>query len=189
MPVDESIMRYLQQDTTVEERTGLSRNIIVLELCLTSTYFLYQDDYYQRMEGAAVGSPVSPSVANIYVEEFEQLALSTALTPPRFWKRYIFLYHRRTGCRGAPHTLEQPGTDHPVHNGIRNTRTPTVSRHRNGELVITVYRKLTHTDRYISPTTSKDCRDTGMENWSSLCTGSPHTPIGTYNSIHITHHK
>ena len=47
--VEESIMiirRYLQQDTTVEERTSLSRNTIVdlLELCLTPTS---STDYYQ----------------------------------------------------------------------------------------------------------------------------------------------
>ena len=73
--VEESIMiirRYLQQDTTVEERTSLSRNTIVdlLELCLTFTYFLYRNEYYQQMEGAAMGSPASPIVANIYMEGF-----------------------------------------------------------------------------------------------------------------------
>ena len=36
-----------------------------------------------------MGSPVSPIVANIYVETFENRAISTALHLPRMWKRYV----------------------------------------------------------------------------------------------------
>ena len=35
-----------------------------------------------------MGSPVSPVVANIYMEMFEDLALKTKLAP-RIWKRYV----------------------------------------------------------------------------------------------------
>lgn len=75
----------------MEERTSLSRNTVVdlFKLCLGSTYFLYQGEYNQQMEGAAVGSPVSPITTNIYMEEFEQLALNTAPTLPRQWKWYV----------------------------------------------------------------------------------------------------
>ena len=36
-----------------------------------------------RVEGAAMGSPVSPIVANLYMEYLEQKALSTAPHPPQ----------------------------------------------------------------------------------------------------------
>ena len=36
-----------------------------------------------------MGSPVSPIVANIFMEEFEQNALTSMVTPPRLWKRYV----------------------------------------------------------------------------------------------------
>ena len=35
-----------------------------------------------------MGSPISPIVANLYVEYFEQKALNTASTP-RLWCRYV----------------------------------------------------------------------------------------------------
>ena len=35
-----------------------------------------------------MGSPVSPVVANIYMEMFEGLTLTTNL-PPRIWKRHV----------------------------------------------------------------------------------------------------
>ncbi len=41
--------------------------------------------------GAAppMGSSVSPIVANLYMEQFEQLALETALALPRLWLQYV----------------------------------------------------------------------------------------------------
>ena len=54
--------------------------ILLLEFCLKNTYFSFQGQFYEQVEGAAMGSPVSPIVANLYMEYLEQKALSTAPT-------------------------------------------------------------------------------------------------------------
>ena len=36
-----------------------------------------------------MGSPISPIVANLFVEEFETKAINTAANPPRLWRRYV----------------------------------------------------------------------------------------------------
>jgi len=52
------------------------------EFCLTFTFFQYREQLYAQTEGAARGSPLSPVVANLYMEAFETEALeSTLLTP------------------------------------------------------------------------------------------------------------
>ena len=41
------------------------------------------------MEGAAMGSPVNPKVANLHIEHFEREALRSASNPPRLWYRFV----------------------------------------------------------------------------------------------------
>ena len=56
--------------------------ILLLEFCLKNTYFSFQDQFYEQVEDAAMSSPVSPIVANLYMEYLEQKALSTAPNTP-----------------------------------------------------------------------------------------------------------
>ena len=35
-----------------------------------------------------MGSPVSPILANLYMESFEHRVITSAVNPPRLWKRY-----------------------------------------------------------------------------------------------------
>ena len=70
VPIQEAIdaiRDMLQKDETLDERTVLSPDKIaeLLETCLRSTYFSYNGDYYEQVEGAAMGSPVSAVVANL----------------------------------------------------------------------------------------------------------------------------
>ena len=51
--------------------------VLVLEFCLKKHLLPFQGQFYEQVEGAAMGSPVSPIVANLYMEYFEQKALCT----------------------------------------------------------------------------------------------------------------
>ena len=86
-PVDPAlniIRDLLEKDHTLKERAVLAVNdiILLLEFCLKNTYFSFQDQFYEQVEGAAMGSPVSPIIANLYMEYLEPKALSTALQAP-----------------------------------------------------------------------------------------------------------
>ena len=93
VPVDLAIgiiKDLLEKEPTLKEGTGLSVGDIalLLEFCLKNTYFSFQGQFYEQVDGVAMGSPVSPIVANLYMEYFEQKALSTAPTP-RLWYKYV----------------------------------------------------------------------------------------------------
>ena len=77
------IEKLLKEDTGLQNRTTMSTKHIMglLEFCLRSTYFTYQGKYFEQVEGAAMGSPISPIVANIYMESFEIRAISTSPCP------------------------------------------------------------------------------------------------------------
>ena len=72
----------------MSDRTTLSRDRVgeLLEVCLQSTYFSHEGAFYEQREGAAMGSPMSAVVANLYIEFFEELALDTAPVKPHLWK-------------------------------------------------------------------------------------------------------
>ena len=70
VPVDPAlniIKNLLEKDHTLKERTVMevSDIILLLEFCLKNTYFSFQDQFYEQVEGAAMGSPVSPIVASL----------------------------------------------------------------------------------------------------------------------------
>ena len=86
VPVQPSIQivkQRLQQDNTLPQRTSMSIQQItsLLEFCLSHTYFLFQGKYYEQVQGAAMGSPISPLIANIFMEEFKVQALSSSPHP------------------------------------------------------------------------------------------------------------
>ena len=119
-----------------------------------------------------MGSPVSAVVANLYMESFEELALESAPSRPRLWKRYVddtccilrtgdvdgLLNHLNSLRPTIKFTmeLEEEGSL-----PFLDTR---VTRWTNGKLDITVYRKIldAHSRAYINSLS----QDIILANWA-----------------------
>ena len=89
VPIDPAlnIMKdLLEKDEKLNDRTVLSvQNIMeLLGFCLHNTYFSFQNKFYEQVEGVAMGSQVSPIVANLHMEYFEEKALKSAVNPPGY---------------------------------------------------------------------------------------------------------
>ena len=61
----------------------------LLKIYLRTTYFVYRNQFFEQAEGAAVGSPVSPVVANLFMEHIEEEVINSSLHKVRFWRRYV----------------------------------------------------------------------------------------------------
>ncbi|XP_063955553.1 uncharacterized protein LOC135154175 [Lytechinus pictus] len=154
-------LQRMQSDPTLSERTTLMPEQIaeLLEFVLRSTYFLYRGSFYEQTEGAAMGSPVSAVVANLYMEGFEQNALPKCPSTchPRVWKRYvddtfIIVNRSETDSLLSYMNSQQPSIQFTLETeqgGKLAFLDTLVQRHEGGKLSTSVYRKPTHTDQYI----------------------------------------
>ena len=94
VPVEESltlIHEKLTADSSLADWTALSLQQVtdLLRICLTTTYFKYDGNFYAQIEGAAMGSPVSTIVANLFMEDYEGKAMEAYQDPPKYWGPYV----------------------------------------------------------------------------------------------------
>ena len=164
IPVGESIdicERRLRDDDYLADRTGMDASTVValLKFCLTSTSFQYDETYYKQLDGVAMGSPVSPVIADIFMEDFEDRAFAAypAADLPRVWKRFVDdVIAVVKKDRGQP-LLQHLNSQHPrIKFTMEEEKDGTLpfmdvrfTRDVQGKLMREVYQKPTHTNRYV----------------------------------------
>ena len=163
VPVDQAltvIREKLHEDTTLKQRCQLNVEQVIelLGLCLNTTYFVHNNKFYQQTHGAAMGSPVSPIVCNLYMENFEKIALSSAPSPPSMWLRYVddtFVKIHEYDVDGFTAHINS------IDRNIQFTTEPELNNKlpfldlcihviEDGGTKITIYRKPAHTDQYLN---------------------------------------
>lgn len=63
----------------------------MFKLCVTQNYFQYNNKYYFQNSGLPMGSPLSPLMADIFMDNFETKILCSNLSKKHvlFWYRYV----------------------------------------------------------------------------------------------------
>ena len=133
----------------------------LLEFILTTTYFCFRGQIYRQKFGTAMGSPVSPLVANLFMEHLEERLLDTAPVElkPRLWKRYvddILEVVKKTAVEEFTdflNKLDESGSIKFTYEMELDGKLPfldlLITRKDTGEVKLQIYRKPTHTDQYL----------------------------------------
>ena len=61
----------------------------LLRLCVEGTVFEFEGLFFRQRHGIAMGSPLSPVLAGLFMEYFECELLSTLSPAPPLWLRYV----------------------------------------------------------------------------------------------------
>ena len=160
----EVIRKRLESDKTLKKRTNLTIDDIMelLKFVLETTYFRFGGEIYQKF-GVVMGSPVSPIVVNLCMEDLEQKIIATAPADcqPRNWKRYvdeiICLVHTGKAKTLQQHmnTVDPTGSIIFTREDEENNSVPLldakVTRKEDGSVKSTVFRKRMHTLRPTTP--------------------------------------
>ena len=131
----------------------------LVEICLTSTFFCLEGEFYEQTCGVTMGSPLSPIVANLFAEYFEAKALASSRFLPKLWKRYVddtnviwshgqeeldrFFNHLNCQSSSIKFTMEKEV------NGFLPFLDILISKKKDGYLSHSVFRKKMHTEQYL----------------------------------------
>ena len=128
-----------------------------LSVCLKSTVFSFKNVLYRQIFGVPMGSCISPLLADIFMEFVEHRAISTFHTPPKLWVRYVddtffvieeqyaeeFHKHLNSISPSIMFTLEREQNQSLAFLDVK------VTRNKDNTISLTIYKKPTHTDRYL----------------------------------------
>ena len=165
-PIQETltiIRERLDKDQDLKKRTNLEvDDIMDLTEFIATTYFSFRGQLFKQKFGTAMGSPVSPILANFFMEWLEQQAIATAPIDckPKLWKQYVndILEIIKRGkvealtdnLNGIDKTNSIKFMHEPENNGQIPFLVTLITRREDGSIKLLVYRKATHTDQYLS---------------------------------------
>ena len=152
------IKDYVNNDDQFNRRTAIPQDkfLDLVHLILTTTWYTFNSQFYQQTDGVAMRDSVSSTTAEIYMQAYERIAITTAMHPPKVWERFVVHVYsilKRTHLENFFHHINN------LHQNIKFTMEEesngelafldSLLKRNNGEISVLVYRKPTHTDQYL----------------------------------------
>lgn len=132
--------------------------LYALKVCATSTFFQYQEEFYQQISGVAMGGPVSAVIANLVMEYIEGKILASLKCSVTFYKRFVDDCITCFPKNLHVYILEHFNSFHPKiqftieteKNGSLNFLDMTIDHHEGQKINTKWYQKPTSSGRYMN---------------------------------------
>ena len=127
----------------------------LIKFCIDSCYFEYNNSFYRQGEGGPMGSSLTVELSEIFMQHFEKNAILYSPVEVPFWKRFVddglanlqdeneiysFLNYINSIDPAIQFTVELP----------TNEGLPYLDAFIHRDNSISIYRKPTHTDKYLN---------------------------------------
>ena len=94
IPLNETIdigVRELFKDKTEIEKFVSNEIYDLLTLATKESLFIFDGEYYYQTDGVAMGSPLGPTLANLFMSYHEQIWLRDCPDEfkPKYYRRYV----------------------------------------------------------------------------------------------------
>ena len=91
IPLDETIQICLDKLYALPDPPTMPRSALkgLLEFATKKSHFIFDGDYYDQIHGVAMGSPLGPVLANIFMCHFEEKWVINSKGRPSIWFRYV----------------------------------------------------------------------------------------------------
>ena len=162
IPVNETIeicLDLLYKDSELVNNLTRAQFKKLLVFCVKENHFTFNEQYFDQIDGVAMGSPLGPVLANIFMSHFEDKALDKYDgNLPLFYKRYVddtfVVFNDRDDCelffeyfntqhRNIKFTLEHETSD------CISFLDVLVTRNEEGTIETSMYRKGTFSGLYM----------------------------------------
>ena len=130
----------------------------LLLLCTKTVPFMFNGDMYMQVEGVAMGSPLGPLLANVFMCELENVLVPTLTNNMDMWTRYVDDTFAFVKINKQDEILEKINSFHPsIKFTYEKEKNQSISfldvlvkRDNEDKLNTSIYRKPTSNDIYIN---------------------------------------
>ena len=157
------------EDNKIDELINLT------ELCMSQNVFQFNGKFYEQTSGTAMGNPLSPFLAEVFMSKFETDTKKSLTEFPKTWIRYVddifAIIDKDFNIENFLENLNcQYSTIKFTYEEEIDGRLPFLDlyiKRSNEKLEFEIYRKKTHTYRYIQ-NNSNHCWQHKMAAWNSM---------------------